>query len=163
MKHKLDEMEKWLKIDRENLDEEVMRQPELFYRVSAELASAISDRDGAKDLMNRTEARIKEDIREEWRKEEKKFTVTEVDDAASRHPKFKSRQEEYRAASQRVELVSAMKEAFQQRSYMLRELSSLWVNNYFQDSSTKSGDTKKVEDAKYRDRREKLSKKRESI
>lgn len=163
MAHKIDEMQEWLKIDRDQLDEELIRQPEMFFRVSRELADAINDRDTIKDALNRIEAKLSDQIREEKRTAEEKFTVGEIADAVKRHEKYRSKQEAYRIASQKVDLIAALKEAFAQRSYVLKELASLWVSNYFQETSARGGDAKKVEEAKYRERRKTLSNKRVPI
>lgn len=125
------ELEKALKIDENALDDAHLQHADAFYRVSKQLAQLTSQRDAAKQAVEDVEAQTEMDVRETAAKRSDKVTAGEVaamvrvDDAV-----MKARQR-FLTLSGSVNEHMALKEAFQQRSYMLSGLTSLYSANYF--------------------------------
>lgn len=124
-----------LAIDKSVLDDEVIRQPVLFYTISEQLTDAIAERDAAKEEL----ASVNADLDSTWRKKLKDAKITEkviqnhVQTSAAHETAFNN----WLAAKTRADKLEALKDAFQQRSYMLRDLVSLYSANYYEVSSIK--------------------------
>ena len=134
----LEELKEQLAIDKSVLDDEVIRQPVLFYAVSELLTSALAERDGAKEHMNSVDA----ELSAKWRAQltttnQGRVTDTMVASQVQVDTKHKKAVEEYLDLKAYADQVEALKSAFQQRSYMLRDLVSLYTANYFEDSSVR--------------------------
>lgn len=142
----LQDLEKALKIDKHALDEGLECQSDLFYMVARECALLMSRQDSASQELKEIEAFVDQKIRRELDPNEK---VTERDIEARR-----------RTHSDVVEVVSklldlkrdvaiwqALKEAWQQRSYVLKELVTLYVASYYGDKTNSTSDRMKEHDA----------------
>lgn len=131
----LAEMQASLAIDKSVLDDEVIRQPVLFYTISEQLTDAIAERDAAKEELNSVDA----DLDAHWRKKLSKVKTTET--LIHNHVQVSQEHEKafdiWLKAKTKADKLLALKEAFQQRSYMLRDLVSLYSANYYEDSSIK--------------------------
>jgi hypothetical protein len=126
-----------LKIDRHSLDVEVIRQPSRFFDVCEKLVMAISRKDQANDALKAVSAEISLEVRRQLEKvvgkDKKPVKVTEgrVDAEIRQRPEFQSAKEAWLLAVRDAELWQAMKEAYMQRGWMLKELSNLYASNYF--------------------------------
>jgi hypothetical protein len=134
----LAELQQQLAIDKSVLDDEVIRQPVLFYSISEQLTDAIADRDYAKEVLGAIDA----ELYGVWRRKlakDTKLRVTEkmVENAVLTDPKHEKAFSEFLDAKTKADKYQALKEAFQQRSYMLRDLVSLYSANYYEVSSLK--------------------------
>lgn len=146
------ELESALRIDEYALNDVCREQPTLFYRVSREVAMAVSRRDAAKTELEKVEAQLTLDLRDQARDAESKITVDEIKarvrengaylDAVAR---LSQCQEDY--ASWQV-----LKEAYQQRSYALNHLVDLWLGNYY--GNIERRETRDTESPRERDERE---------
>jgi hypothetical protein len=68
-----------------------------------------------------------------------------VKNAIQAHSAHAAAYDTYILAKTRADTLQALKDAFQQRSYMLRELASLYVSSYYDESSVKgTGKTDKM-------------------
>lgn len=148
------ELEDALRIDEHALEEALRDQPSMFYRVSKAFALEMSRRDAAKQALADAEARADLDIRDEAREEEARVVGKGKEAATS---KIKLTEGEVRARVQlsaevviardalaarfdAVAKLTALKEAFQQRSYALKDLASLYVANYYTASENGAAD-----------------------
>jgi len=132
---KIDELRKHLKIDKNNLDEVIQLQPELYYIVAQKHVLAVSERDLAYDEIKIVDAKLQKEVREQAEAEGRKMTEKAVEievlsnklhtDAIDMHLRTKYTADE----------LGALRESFQQKSYMLRELVELYVSGYFSDDS----------------------------
>lgn len=138
------DLQQQLAIDKLVLDDEVIRQPVLFYSISEMLVDALAERDGAKEDLAATDA----DLDGEWRKKLAKLYDKVTEQMVKNHVQTDIRHEQafdsYLDAKTRADKLLALKEAFQQRSYMLRDLVSLYSANYYETSSMKPTQTQEA-------------------
>lgn len=133
----LGELQDQLAIDKSVLDDEVIRQPVLFYTIGEQLTDAAAERDAAKEEL----ASVDADLDGVWRKKLAKTSTRVTETMVSNHVITSAEHETafkaYLAAKTRADKLLALKEAFQQRSYMLRDLVALYSANYYEESSIK--------------------------
>jgi hypothetical protein len=127
--------ERYLRIDRNNLDKDVIQQPQLYWEVSRNLTEALDKKDQLKDLMERTFAKISNDIRGE----EPKSTESKLKELTTIDPEYQTSRNDYLNAKAIADKWQALKDAFSQRSFMLKELVSLYSANYFSESTLEGG------------------------
>ena len=125
-----------LKIDKHDLDTMLIEQAGLYHSVSDESALAMSRRDKAKGVMEETYSQTYLDIRRKNAKDKPSETtlkhMVEVDET------YLEAQTEYLRLKKLADRWGALVTAFHDRSYMLRELATLYVSGYFMDSSAGS-------------------------
>jgi hypothetical protein len=145
-----------LAIDKSVLDDEVIRQPVLFYTVSEMLVDALAERDAAKEELGSVDA----DLDGIWRRKLAKDGKTKVTEAmVANHVQLSAEHEKafatYLTAKTKADRLTALKEAYQARSYMLRDLVALYSANYYEDASVKP--TKAQEASHYASNRSRIS------
>lgn len=128
------ELEAALRIDEYALEEALREQPGLFYRVGAAYAMEVSRRDAAKQALQDQEARESLDVREGARESGEKITEGQVSATVQTAPDVVRARERLLELSESVGRLGALKEAFQQRSYALKDLAGLYVANYYSAS-----------------------------
>ena len=133
---KIAEFREYLKIDKGTLDDEIVRQPSLFFEVSEAYAEAAATRDGFKDQLATVDAELDAKIRAELG--DAKVTESMVKGKVQTAPEHEKAFTDWLVAKERSDQYGALKEAFQQRSYMLRDLVSLYTANYFEQSAIKT-------------------------
>lgn len=131
------ELQQHLAIDKTALDDEVIRQPVLFYMVSEQLTDAIAARDTAKEELAATDAELDHKWRKQLSKTHPKVTEGLITSHITTSPDHEKAFLNYLDAKTKADKLLALKEAFQQRSYMLRDLVSLYSANYYEDASLK--------------------------
>jgi len=134
----LSDLKDQLAIDKSVLDDEVIRQPVLFYTVSEMVTEAVAERDAAKEELNSVDA----DLDNQWRKKLAKESKSRVTDAVIKSCVQTSLAHEkafavWLEAKTKADRLIALKEAFQARSYMLRDLVALYSANYYEEASVK--------------------------
>lgn len=153
----LAELQQQLAIDKSVLDDEVIRQPVLFYTISEQLTDAIAERDAAKEELATVDADLDDQWRRKLAKKDSKARVTEA--MVANHVITSLEHEKafdiYLKAKTKADKLLALKEAFQQRSYMLRDLVSLYSANYYEESSIKP--TKAQDASHYAANRQRMS------
>jgi hypothetical protein len=135
------ELEAGLIIDEHALDEALLTQADSFYRVAQRLATLISERDGAKQHLEEVEARVDAKVRHDAEVAGEKITEREVASQKSLHHDVQKANKDLLDLSYEVGLASALKEAFQQRSYALGKLTDLYIAGYFGSDVRSSGAT----------------------
>jgi len=128
------ELEAALRIDEYALEGALREQPELFYRVSKAYALAISRRDAAKQALQDAEAEADLLVRGDAQEDDRKITEGEVRAKVQTDGKVVRARDALNAQSELVGKLSALKDAFQQRSYALKDLAGLYVANYYSAS-----------------------------
>lgn len=131
----LDDYRKMLKIDRHNLDEELIQQASHFMGVAEAFALAVSKREFAKEEVNRVAARLYVRFRKN-QAEGEKVTEAQINAKISKHEDHIAARDGYKQASEDADRWLALKEAFHQRSFMLRELARLYDAGYWQPNSS---------------------------
>lgn len=145
-----------LEINKTELDDEVIRQPSLFYMVSEQLTDALAERDAAKEELANVDADLYATWRTKLGKSEKgRVTDTMVNMHVQASADHEAAFANYLKAKTKAEKLLALKEAFQQRSYMLRDLVSLYSANYYEDTSMRP--TKAQEASHYAANRQRIS------
>jgi hypothetical protein len=144
----LAELEQRLSIDEHALDDALTQQPDSFYRVAKNLALLISRRDAAKQLLAEEEARADREFRDVAAKNNDKTTEAELKNMIRLDADVRKAQKSFLDLSQSVGELSALKEAFQQRSYVLKDLVNLYISNYYsnQDGSDNSRASRQIRD-----------------
>jgi len=164
MTTKLEEYDGVLAIDKNDLDEELIRQSEIFNRISQDEIDAIDKRDQTKDTLGIVEADLDLKIREDFEKREKKSTETIILSKVTVHRKRIEAREHYRKACKRVNQLTALKDSFQQRSYMLNKLVDLFIAGYFIKSDAGSSHSgPRRSEARHRSNRAQIAAKRQTV
>ena len=158
MSETIDTFRDLLKIDKLGLDEALMEQADIYYRVSEHYALAISRRDAAKDECKRVEARVYRELKADAAEDGVKMTEAAAMQAIEEEDEVIDAKVEYLKHKEAADLWLAMKESFHQRSYMLREMVQLFVSNYYIDSAVNKGD---AGDMGHHARRERMHQERE--
>ena len=143
----LSELRAALKIDRYNLDEDVERQPELFFEVAEAAALARSEQDQAKDSVDEVESRLDVHVREKAERNDERVTEKEIKARIRQHPERIAAMKNYLGLKLETERLDQLRDSFKQRGYMLRELVQLYLSSYYQDASA-SGSSRGVRDAR---------------
>lgn len=125
------ELRQALEIRIEDLDECLMGQAELFLQAAEAYAVAVSERDALKMKLEEEEAAASEGLRVEHARRNslekakgERLTDTAVSQKVMLKPEIADLQERVLKAKATAEKWLAMKEAYQQRSFMLRELTA---------------------------------------
>lgn len=155
----LSELRAALRIDRYNLDEDVERQPELFFEVAEAAALARSEQDLAKDSVDEVESRLDVHVREKAERKDERITEKEIKARIRQHPERAEAMKNYLGLKLETERLDQLRDSFKQRSYMLRELVALYLSSYYQDS-TISGTRAGVRDARADRSQRRMSEKR---
>lgn len=135
----LRELEDALRIDEHALEEALRDQPHMFYRVSKAYALEISRRDAAKQALQDAEAWADLSVREEAQEKDRKITEGEIKATVQTDVNVVRVREQFNRSSESVGKLAALKEAFQQRSYALKDLAGLYIANYYTASEHSGG------------------------
>ena len=133
---------KMLVIDRFKLEDELIKQPSLFFDIAVKCSNALSERDALKEEKDRVWA--KEYLKNKGTvgpdgKYPTDATAKALTDASDEYEKAIT---SFFESKERADILYSLKEAFQERATMLRELCSLWTTGYYQDMSINKSDEK---------------------
>lgn len=135
----IEEFRNYLEIDKNSLDDEVVQHPSLFFRVSEAYVEAAAVRDIAKEELATVDAELDRQIRENF--EGEKITEATIKNQIQTHKAHKAAMDAYLTAKHNADLLGVLKEAFSVKGYMVRDLCSLAVANYFESTSIRSEQT----------------------
>ncbi len=124
---KLERFRSYLAIDRNDLDSCCEKQPELFYHVAEELAQAVASKDATKLKLEELEATTAKRLRQAATDNDEKITEVLLKQRLTIQSDVKALQQELLAAQERVGTWMALRDAFTQRSFMLRELVPMYL------------------------------------
>lgn len=141
----ISDLEEGLLIDEHALDEALQMQPDLFYQVTRTLASLISRRDAAKQNKEDTEARVDAKIRHDAAVSEEKMTEKQVESEKRLSKDVRAAMDQLASLNEQVGRWSALKEAFMQRSYVLKSMCDLYVAGYF-EANISGGSASRMKD-----------------
>jgi len=151
----LEEFRRYLAIDKTSIDDELMQHPSLYYTISEALVEATARRDAIKDDLAKTEAALDRELRAEFEVSGDKFTESQIKNLILLDEERTKVNQQFLTAKSEADLLTALKESFHQRGYMLRDLASLYVSNYYQNDSVRV--TQTTDDAVYNRRRARLA------
>lgn len=135
---KEDEYNNALKIDKLDLDNELIEQAAIYYQVSREYAQAVSIRDELYDKVKRVAAKLDKKLRDDNAEQGLRITEVALQSQILNEEPYIQAREEFNNAKLEADILLAQKEAFQQRSYALKDLCGLFISGYFTDSAMKS-------------------------
>lgn len=141
-KFNADDFKDGLHIDRYHLDDELIMQSHQYYIVSSEVAYAISRRDEAYDNIKTVDAILDHEVRRDLETAGEKVTEGKVTAGVREHPQHAEAISRHLELKEEADLAAALKDSYQMRSYMLRELCGLHTSGYFADLPMKSDDVK---------------------
>jgi len=127
----VDEYHAALAIDKDDLERCLMEQPESFYHVARESAFAVARRDAAKYDVESLEAILGQRIRLAASEDKVKLTEGAIAERLATMPNVQKATKQFLEEKAHAEAWNALKEAFQQRSFMLRELVALRLRQYY--------------------------------
>ena len=125
-----------LKIDRYNLEKELVRQPQLFMEWALKAAIASVDREDAKNRVELIRAEIDKKIRsnpEEYGISESKSTDRAIKLAVENHRRVKKFYKKYLKKLRDEKILNEAKTAFNHRKKMLESLVSLNIQLHFSE------------------------------
>jgi hypothetical protein len=134
-----------LNIDIDNLDFALIKQPNQYFHVAQQHALAISRRDKLDHEMDVLKASLDREIRLEAIKTGEKITESQIKAAIERDKEHRALMFEYLYAKREADQWLALKDSYQQRSYILKDLVSLHVSGYFGEAvgAKERGDARK--------------------
>jgi hypothetical protein len=125
------ELERFLRIDEDDLDSCLVSQPGYFYQVAEALAASNARRDTVKLRVEEVTAELDQSIRAEAANSDTKITEAGIQNQLRTLPRIKDLRQEYVEACAESERWAALKEAYHQRSYMLKELVALQLSQFY--------------------------------
>lgn len=131
----LQELQPGLIIDRDDLDNEIAMQADTYYRVADACSMASSRRDEAKSIMEDELSRAAKRVRESAAANDEKATESFVKEESSRDKKYLEARNAYLKAKSEADRWSNMRESYDMRAKMLRELAELHIAGYYQVSA----------------------------
>lgn len=141
-------LEAALLIDQHSLDTALREHPDLFYKVATELALAISNRDEAKQDLDETEAQVDLEIRADCARLNEKTTEKEVMSQCKIDKRVKSANDKFLAERLNTAKWTALKEAYESRSYALSKLVDLYLASYYSSNEEKKIGATNLRDAR---------------
>lgn len=156
----LDEFKLELAIDKHNLDSALVEQPELYQVVAEEHVLAVSRRDELKDDLKRVEGELQIRIRKEAAEIKAKATEKSILSEVETHTEYIAAREAFLNACKEADLWQAMKESFIQRSYVLKDLTSLYISGYYAQTSVAGEGSRKVQEDQIQNHRKQIQRER---
>lgn len=129
------DLETGLQIDRNNLDEIVEQHPSLYYEVSKRMAMLVSQRDAAKQYIKEIEGHVYLNIRNKARADGEKITENELAALQVTNKEVIKAHDTYAELSGEVGKWGALKDAYEQRSYAIKDEVQLYLANYYSEVS----------------------------
>lgn len=139
---KLDILKAGLAIDKNSLDDILIHQPDLLYDIGLMYVQAVDIRDVLKSELAEKDAEICEEIREENKDVKPKLTEACLTNQVLMDDKHKRAYSKYSDAKREAAELGELKDAYSQRSYMIKDLCNLYINEYFIRSAESIGTVK---------------------
>lgn len=133
----MEDLKKYLAIDKHALDNELAQQAELYHRVAEEHVQAVAERDALKEELAATDADLDGAMRIKIEKEGLKVTEGMVKSRIQTDPRHEIAFKTYIDAKVRSDKLQALKEAFHSRANMIESLCKLYATNYFEQRAIK--------------------------
>ncbi len=153
------EIEAELRIDKHDLDTELMSQADLFYRVAQEYAHITSIKDELYENIKQTDAKTNIMLRESFADRGTKVTESQINAAVLDHRDHKEAFHDWITSKEEADKLGSLKEAFMQRSYMLKDLAQLYIAGYWADKTVSAEDATSKE-AVYEKRKRRMAERR---
>lgn len=152
---KIETLKDSLQINKNALDDEVIRQPQLFFAVAEKYVEAAAKRDTLKEALTSIDAELDGKVRIMLEKAAEKTTEAIVRNAVQVHKDHEKAFNLYIQAKIDADALGALKEAFIQRSFMLRDMCSLYVSSYYENASIQANSAS--DKAVYKEKRTRMA------
>lgn len=133
------ELKQHLRIDRNNLETELEKQADLFYEICEEHTRAISRRDELEVTSKEQYALCADAVRRNAEDSGEKITEAYVKEQVAMDKDYLDATATYLEAKKLSDLFAGLRDAFDQRGKMLRELAQLYLGGYYQVVRVESG------------------------
>lgn len=151
-----------LVIDKNALDDELIQQPMRFFEISDLHTAAIATRDKAKEELMLKDAILQAKHRRQLEDAGERPTIQAIEERVIADPTHVKFRDAYIDAKTHADECYAMKESFQQRSYMLRELVALYIAGYYATSAMTNPKRKGAGESAYEANKKRISETRKS-
>lgn len=159
----LKQLEQKLQIDEHALDIALREHPDLFYKVASELALAISNRDEAKQNLEELEAEVDGELRRAAATSGEKTTEKEIESNKKIDKRVKAANDHFLAERLNSAKLTALKDAYEQRSYALSKLVDLYLANYYSTNEEVKTGASRFKDTRAQHIKDTNSRKRVSV
>lgn len=141
----LAELSENIKIDQDDMDGEIISQPNDFYHASTGYAMAVSLRDKAKNDLEIAEAELYKMFRDEVSARGDRATEKLLEAMINSNEVRQEQFDKYLEAKLLADKWLALRDSFTQKGYALRELAELHKVNYFGDRTATVADRTEAE------------------
>ena len=131
----IEELREKLKIDKNQLDQEMIYQPEYYYKVAYDYANAVSERDAAQETLKQVDAELYLTYRQEADDEGRKVTENILDSQIKNSAVHEEAYDVWLEAKKTADELQALKDSYEQRARMLSRLTDLYTTQYYQMSN----------------------------
>jgi len=156
----LEEAQRLLVIDRNNLDVECSQYSEILFKIGTACAVAISERDESKLALEQTYASSAQQIRTNAERNSTKLTEAKVEELVKMDEDYMNANAEFLEKKLAADLWYSMKDAFSGKGKMLVEVCNLFLAGYFSEKTVKSDAS--VEAVGYKQARGKIKEEHET-
>lgn len=125
---KIEQLKDRLVIERDALSDCLIKQPQLKYEVASAYVQAVSMRDAAKLELEETHARLDKAIRADADATGAKITEARIQQEINLDPKHRAKRQELLELQEQADQLQALRDAYTDRSFMLRELVALTIS-----------------------------------
>lgn len=136
--YNVDDYRAALQIDQHRLDDMLMQQPIIQQTISELAVEVVSMRDAAKERLSRVDAQVAKVLRNRIMIEEGKVSETRVDKEIPLTREHKEAHHVYNELCALAAQWEALRDTVRNRSFVIRDLVSLYTSNFFTDTSFRS-------------------------
>lgn len=151
-----------LKIDKYDLDGELVDAAVYYNEIAQNYADAVSYRDEAKAEVDGIRAKLDQAIRKQLAAANEKTTEDGLKAKITAHPEYQAALEQLAAWNDRVVRWTGLQEAVKQRGYALKDLASLYVAGYWADQAGSTRAAREVKHEVAEEARERIAEKARS-
>lgn len=148
-----------LNIDKHDLDNELIENPQLIQDVCDECAESIAVRDAKKEALETVDAELDAEVRDLLSKSASKATEASIKGMIQTHQRHKKAFEDYNNAKLQAAKAAGLEKAVEARGKALESLSKLYASGYFAINHTK----RSVDEIKYSQNRQRLADARKAL
>jgi hypothetical protein len=124
-----------LLINQNALDQELIQQAQTYFEIAEAYAEAASKRDSASEAIKTCDADLYFLLRQQYESGGTKVTESLLTQKVLSHPEHMKAHTFYNHSKLEADRLAALKDAFGQRAYMLRDLVQLYTTGYFTETS----------------------------
>jgi hypothetical protein len=135
----LDEIRANLRIDPDDMDTMLVQHAEYFDQIGERVVNAADLVATLKVELEKLTAELDRDIRANNARNETKMTETQVANTIKSTPRHEAAARKLADAQRNLSALSSLKESFQQRSYMLRELNQKQIARIYTGTTERGG------------------------